>query len=358
MIALDLAALALDPLRGVATALRHLLAGLVAVRPPGLVLLGLWPGPEPAEGSAAARALHGVERLVEPLAARRGLQGARRRLALRAQARGARALVCPWTSAPATTLPRVTWVHEAPFARQGALEGRLRALRHRLALARAVARSAALVVPSRAVLDDLLALHPEAAPRAAVVPHGFDPAPWRAAPDAPGAGGPYALAVGTGHGAGGARKKGLDVLAAAFRSGPVAGLRLVVVGAARGLPPGVEVVPEAGEARLRALVAGARVLVVASRSEGFGYPLLEACAAGVPVVAIAAGALPEVSAGAACLVPPGDPAALAAALALVAADGPLRAGLIAAGGERAGAFPVEAAGRAWLDLVGRVGRSA
>jgi len=57
----------------------------------------------------------------------------------------------------------------------------------------------------------------------------------------------------------------------------------------------------------------ATLVVVPSRYEGFGLPAAEAMACGTPVVACAAGALPEVLAigGGGRLVPPGDPEALA-----------------------------------------------
>jgi glycosyltransferase involved in cell wall biosynthesis len=62
------------------------------------------------------------------------------------------------------------------------------------------------------------------------------------------------------------------------------------------------------------LVAGAAVLAYPSRYEGFGFPPLEAMAAGVPVVATRAGALPEVLGDDALLVDVGDHDALAGAL--------------------------------------------
>jgi glycosyltransferase involved in cell wall biosynthesis len=52
------------------------------------------------------------------------------------------------------------------------------------------------------------------------------------------------------------------------------------------------------------LLAGATLLAYPSRYEGFGLPPLEAMQAGVPVVAAATGALPEVLGHAARLVPP------------------------------------------------------
>ena len=62
------------------------------------------------------------------------------------------------------------------------------------------------------------------------------------------------------------------------------------------------------------LLAGAIVFAYPSKYEGFGLPPLEAMAAGTPVVATTAGALPEVVGDAARLVPPGDADALAGAL--------------------------------------------
>jgi glycosyltransferase involved in cell wall biosynthesis len=73
------------------------------------------------------------------------------------------------------------------------------------------------------------------------------------------------------------------------------------------------------------LVAGAAVLAYPSLYEGFGFPPLEAMAAGVPVVATRAGALPEVLGDDALLVPPRDRDALAAALLDVVRDLAVRA---------------------------------
>jgi len=76
-----------------------------------------------------------------------------------------------------------------------------------------------------------------------------------------------------------------------------------------------------GEEVLRAVVAGATALVLPSRDEGFGLPLAEAMAAGVPVVCSNLPALREVAGGHATLVPPGDVAALATALITVSGSG-------------------------------------
>jgi glycosyltransferase involved in cell wall biosynthesis len=88
-----------------------------------------------------------------------------------------------------------------------------------------------------------------------------------------------------------------------------------------------------------ALYAAIDVLAAPSRSEGFGLMLVEAMAAGVPIVATAVGAIPEVVGdGPALLVAPEDPPALAAALNRVLDDRDAAAAMAAAGRERAGVF--------------------
>jgi len=110
------------------------------------------------------------------------------------------------------------------------------------------------------------------------------------------------------------------------------------------------------EVRLLGAVAGARkaevfaaadVLCVPSRSEGLPLVVREAQRAGLPVVASAVGALPDVVAHGrdGWLVPPGDDVALAAGLAALAADAPWRAALAAESARRG-----QAEARAW-DLV-------
>jgi glycosyltransferase involved in cell wall biosynthesis len=79
--------------------------------------------------------------------------------------------------------------------------------------------------------------------------------------------------------------------------------------------------PVFGEAKVQ-LLATADVALLPSYSEGLPYALLEAMAAGVPVLATPVGAIPDVvSEGLhGCLVPPRDPAAIAEALARMAGD--------------------------------------
>jgi len=92
------------------------------------------------------------------------------------------------------------------------------------------------------------------------------------------------------------------------------------------------------DAGRRALLDRAAVLVYPSIYEGFGFPLLEAMSADVPVVAARAGSIPEVAGDAAVLVEPADDDALAAAIDRVLTDDTIRAELVARGRDRLGAF--------------------
>jgi starch synthase len=106
---------------------------------------------------------------------------------------------------------------------------------------------------------------------------------------------------------------------------------------------------------LAALLAAADVYAFPSRHEGFPVAPIEALASGLPVVAAAASGVPEIFPGGEAdggvLVPPGDPAALAEALAGVLADAARRAGLTERAGRRAGAFSPEAVGARLRDVL-------
>jgi L-malate glycosyltransferase len=95
---------------------------------------------------------------------------------------------------------------------------------------------------------------------------------------------------------------------------------------------------------LVAAMRRADVLVVSSRHEGFGVPVLEAMSMGLPVVANRAGALPEVVGDAGLLVDATDPYALAAAVARVRGDRGLRTTLTEAGRQRFEALDLTSAG--------------
>ncbi len=97
------------------------------------------------------------------------------------------------------------------------------------------------------------------------------------------------------------------------------------------------------EKELARWYARASIFAFPSLDEGFGMPILEAMAAGVPVIAGNRSALPEVSGDAAELVDPESVEQLAAALVRLATDEERRRELIARGRERARQFTWESA---------------
>lgn len=93
----------------------------------------------------------------------------------------------------------------------------------------------------------------------------------------------------------------------------------------------------------------ASMLVLPSFEEGFGIPVVEAMATGVPVIVSNRGSLPEIAGDAALVVDPDDPAALASAMQRVLADSALRRRMIDAGYQRVRTFDPAAAARRVLD---------
>ncbi|MFM7272144.1 MAG: glycosyltransferase family 4 protein [Actinomycetes bacterium] len=126
------------------------------------------------------------------------------------------------------------------------------------------------------------------------------------------------------------------VLAGPIGWGQVAGLR----------EAGVVALGHVEDAALEGLYREAMLATVASRSEGFGLPALEAMAHGTPLIASDATSLPEVVADAGILVPPDHPAAWSRAIIDIARDDAARADLAARGRDRAATFTWAASGAA------------
>lgn len=105
---------------------------------------------------------------------------------------------------------------------------------------------------------------------------------------------------------------------------------------------------------LMPLVKQASVMVLPSLHEGFGLPVLEAFAAGTPVVSSNAGAIPEVAGDAAILVDPLDVNALAQAMRQVVEDTPLAGALRAKGRERAKQFTWQRTAKLTEDVYRKV----
>ena len=76
-------------------------------------------------------------------------------------------------------------------------------------------------------------------------------------------------------------------------------------------------------------------LLFPSKYEGFGFPILEAMAAGLPVMTAERGAMGEVAGSAGLLVDPDEPELMAEGMVRLAADGGLRDRMRREGEERA-----------------------
>jgi len=244
--------------------------------------------------------------------------------------RDADVLHCPTYRGPLRPeLPLVVTVHDLAVFRHPDAFNRWtrtyspRVVPHVLAAAR---RIIAVSEFTRRELIELLRI-PEQ--KIHVVPNGVEDT---FTADGPAADGEYVLAVGTLE-----PRKNLPRLIEAARRNHV---ELRVVGA-RGWG-GVEVggngvrwLGEIDDAHLARLYRGALCVAYPSLYEGFGIPVLEAMACGVPVVTSRGTAMEEVADGAAVLVDPHDPGELAAGIERAAAE---RDTLVSRGLERARSF--------------------
>jgi glycosyltransferase involved in cell wall biosynthesis len=104
--------------------------------------------------------------------------------------------------------------------------------------------------------------------------------------------------------------------------------------------------PDPSSAALAELYAGAAALVHASHEEGFGLTVLEAMAAGTPVIATRNAAIEELTNGAALIV---ELDGLAGAMLRIERDAALREQLATAGRERAAAFSWQRSARAHIE---------
>ena len=115
-----------------------------------------------------------------------------------------------------------------------------------------------------------------------------------------------------------------------------------------GIAGRVRFLPWLSDDELEALYRAATVFVLPSFEEGFGLPVLEAMARGVPAACANVPALSEVAGDAAELFDPSSPDAMAIAISRVLGDGGLRQTLIERGRRRCGAFTWERTARATL----------
>jgi glycosyltransferase involved in cell wall biosynthesis len=229
---------------------------------------------------------------------------------------------------PLRTVGRsVLTVHDLSFERDPDLMPRKDRLVFKTTVPRSARRADRVIAVSERTRDDLIELYRIPKEKIRVIPHGVDPA--------------FVPGVGTGE------RYLLFVGAVQRRKDPWAALEaaqdvqlpLVIAGPEREPALAAELRRRGADLRgyvekpeLAELYRGAVCLVVPSRYEGFGLPVLEAMASGIPVVAARDPALMEVAADAAVYADHGD---LAGAI-LRAVE--RRADLRAAGLQRAAQF--------------------
>jgi glycosyltransferase involved in cell wall biosynthesis len=255
---------------------------------------------------------------------------------------------------PDTRLPRfagpalVATIHDLSARRSGFCSPRFRATRERH-WAEAIARADLLVTYTRAVAEEVVRELGAVRERIAVVP--LAPTRELAPPSVEAVtaagqryahGAPYVLCVG--------ELSERKNTASAIRAFAAAGCdthRLLLVGPRGHGADAVDVaVRDAGvgdrvhelgylpAAEVAALLAGAEAFLFPTRYEGFGLPVLEAFAAGAPVITSRDPSVLEVAGGAALHAEADDPHALGAALSEVLGDATRRQRLVAAGRER------------------------
>jgi alpha-1,3-rhamnosyl/mannosyltransferase len=236
--------------------------------------------------------------------------------------------------------------------------------------AAALHRCAAVVTISESSRRDILRKWPRLADRLTVIPHGIaDDCFLDEPPEVPAAlraglgAAPYFVYVG-----GPMPRKRFDWALKVLADCPDPGVHLVACGfgsaaretAAAGLPPSlrprVHCAPFLEEGELRRLYRGARAVLYPTLYEGFGFPVVEAHAAGVPCIFSAVGSLAELVGPLSFIVPTDDLSAWTRAALRALALGEQRAELAARGREWARGYSWQRSCKAHLELYRRVAR--
>jgi glycosyltransferase involved in cell wall biosynthesis len=255
----------------------------------------------------------------------------------RARAAGADLIHHPLPAfAYSSSLPQAVTVHDLAFeALPDKFDPAYRGLTRRTHRA-AARRARAVICVSHTTARDVQARWGVDSERILVAPHGLGQDLGTPPAAASVSRGGYFLYVGDDE----PRKNLAGLLAAyrRYREGATEPLELVLAGSATAAETGVRIEHRPGAERLAVLYAGAAALVHCALHEGFGMTLVEAMAAGAPVLAAPAPGVLEVCGDAARYADPSDPDAFAAAMAEVAGDEPLRRELAERGRRRAERF--------------------
>jgi glycosyltransferase involved in cell wall biosynthesis len=265
---------------------------------------------------------------------------------------------------PPVGLPRLVSVYDCWFLRHPGDASAAVTLAGRV-LRRSVASGAVVHASSHATAAAVREFLPAATVHTVQLAALPLPAPPAESPIPQLSGQPFLLAIGTLE-----RRKNLPRLVEAF--GMVAGdqpdLLLVLAGADGDDRDAINSAVDAlGERANRVLFTGridemvrswllhhASVLVYPSLDEGFGFPLLDAMQAGVPIVASTAGSIPEVAGDAALLSDATDVSALASNLHAAIASPSVRAHLVATGHVQLAKFSWDRCAVEMVDLYRQV----
>jgi glycosyltransferase involved in cell wall biosynthesis len=270
---------------------------------------------------------------------------------------------------------RVVTVHDLIYARFPEAHAGLRDKGMRLLVPAAVRRSQRVIADSQSTREDLVSLLGVSPERVDVVPLGVAPAPGQPAalgrPVAPERDVRARLQLGERDvvlslSAKRPHKNLLALIGALARIEPERRPVLVLPGYptayelelrsradALGIAADVRFPAWVSSAELEGLWSIARAFVFPSLYEGFGLPVLEAMARGVPVACSNASSLPEVAGDAALLFDPHDESAIAGALVRLLSDAALVEQLRARGRERVRQFTWERTARLTLDSYAR-----